>query len=98
MECKRKVRELSPVLLISTNTSSEDYVDFWRRQLSTHEVRPDAQTNSFGSVPESPSEKKRCRYGEDCRNKLVFLSFREKLIFCIISVFPERPASSLMGT
>ncbi|KAF1761689.1 hypothetical protein GCK72_009945 [Caenorhabditis remanei] len=69
MECKRKVRELSPVLLISTNTSSEDYVDFWRQQLSTHEVRPDAQTNSFGSVPESPSEKKRCRYGEDCRNK-----------------------------
>lgn len=69
MECKRKVCELSPVLLINSNTSSEGYVDFWRRQLSTHEIRPDANANSMGSVPESPSEKKSCRYGMDCRHR-----------------------------
>ncbi|CAL2037287.1 unnamed protein product [Caenorhabditis brenneri] len=68
MECKRKIRELSPVLLINTNTSDVGFLDFWRRQLSVSERRPNRNL-SMGNVPESPSEKKICRYGIDCRNQ-----------------------------
>lgn len=68
MECKRKIRELSPVLLVNTNTSAVGFLDFWRRQLSISERRPNKNI-SMGHVPESPSEKKICRYGIDCRNQ-----------------------------
>ncbi|CAO4369998.1 unnamed protein product [Caenorhabditis nigoni] len=68
MECKRKIRELSPVLLIDTNTSSVDYLEFWQRQLAADESRP-VSFGEFGRVPESPLEKKQCRYGEACRDQ-----------------------------
>uniref|UniRef100_A0A1I7U3B4 USP domain-containing protein n=1 Tax=Caenorhabditis tropicalis TaxID=1561998 RepID=A0A1I7U3B4_9PELO len=69
MECKRKIRELSPVLLINTNPSADEFVDFWRRQLTVFERRPVSQNAILGNVPPSPSEKKICRYGIDCRHK-----------------------------
>lgn len=68
MECKRKILNLSPVLLINTNTSSERYLDFWQTQLSEHESRPRI-IGSSAFVPESPSEKKHCRFGDGCRDK-----------------------------
>ncbi|CAI2347815.1 unnamed protein product [Caenorhabditis sp. 36 PRJEB53466] len=69
MECRRKVRELSNVLLIDTNASAPAFLDFWRRQLWTFERRPTDPKRVQPEDPESPSERKSCRFGVDCRKQ-----------------------------
>uniref|UniRef100_A0A8R1HXT5 USP domain-containing protein n=1 Tax=Caenorhabditis japonica TaxID=281687 RepID=A0A8R1HXT5_CAEJA len=63
MEMKRQIRELSPVLLIDTNTASPGFLEFWRNQIANFERKP---PQSVQNVPPSPADAKHCKFGADC--------------------------------
>ncbi|CAB3403165.1 unnamed protein product [Caenorhabditis bovis] len=66
MDGKQRVRSLAPILIIDTNAKNDQFFSFWQRQLAAYEKRP---PRDYQKVPESPTEKKSCRYGDDCLNK-----------------------------
>ncbi|PAV84040.1 hypothetical protein WR25_14468 isoform A [Diploscapter pachys] len=68
----RKVNKLPEVLIVDTNASSPNFLQFWKDQLGMSErssnmkSAPSGEESCLDSIgkPERP-----CRYGNDCRNR-----------------------------